>query len=206
MQSQTDSRLTDLTYVPANFKELGEGIVGHALWQWLRRDDNVIRMETASYLERAAVEPLGPILLQEFGEEVAEDRIKQMIGHMVRQILEELGYELVQKGTTVSKGMFTTGARYQRAGERRDRSMRITKQQREAWLVKTAGTPFNVWLKGQVTDDEGKLDLNRLYAVAANYGIGDIERYKSLNPGQQRMSIGIRLRSLVPQAEYDHAA
>ncbi len=63
-----------------------------------------------------------------------------------------------------------------------------------------------VWLKGQVTDGEGKLDLNWLYEVAARYGIGDIERDKSLNPGQQRMSIRNRLRSLVPQAEYDHAA
>lgn len=71
---------------------------------------------------------------------------------------------------------------------------------------KTAGTPFNVWLKSQVTDGERKLDLNRLYEVAARYGIGDIERYKSLNPGQQRMSIGNRLRSLVPKAEYHHAA
>lgn len=139
MQSQTDSCLIDLGYDPANFKEIGEAIIGHVLWQWLRRTDNVIRMETASYLERAAVEPLGPILLEEFGEDVAEDRIKQMIGHMVRQILAALGYELVQKGTTISKGMFSTGARYQRADDRHDKSMRITREQREAWLARPPG-------------------------------------------------------------------
>lgn len=202
MNFPIDSRLTELRYDPANFKEMGEGIIGQALWNWLRRADNVVRMEAASYLERAAVEPLGPVLLQEFGEDVAEDRIKQMIGHMVRQVLEALGYELVQKGMTVSKGMFSTGARYQQADEKRDRSMRITKEQREAWLARTAATPFNIWLKEMVTDSKGRLDLERLYDVGTKYGIGDLDRYKSLNPGQQRMSIGNRLRSLVPPSDY----
>lgn len=204
MHFQIDSRLTDLIYNSASFKDIGEGIIGRVLWTWLQRSDNVIRMETASYLERSAIEPLGLYLLLEFGEDVAEDRCKQMIGHMTRQIMEKLGYELVQKSMTISKGMFSTGARYQRADEKRDRSMRITKEQRESWLTKTANTPFNIWLKKEVVDENGKLDLNRLYAIAAKYGITDIERYKSLNPGQQRMTIGNRLRSIVPPTVYEN--
>jgi len=198
-----DPRLADLSYEPAHFRDLAESAIGYDLWGFLRRPDNVIRMETASFLERAAVEPLGPILLAEFGEPVAEDRHKQVIGHMVRQIMEHLGYELVQKGANIPKGMFSTGARYQQPDERRDRSMRITREQREAWLTKTANTPFNIWLKSQVQGEDGKLDLDRLYEVARRYGVQDIERYKGLNPGQQRMSIGNRLRSLVPAEVYE---
>lgn len=202
MNFPTDPRVADLQYEPANFKELAESEIGFDLWNWLRRADNVIRMETASFLDRSAVEPLGPILLDNFGEEVADDRHKQMIGHMVRQIMEAIDYNLVQKGATIPKGMFSTGARYQHPDERRDRSMRITREQREAWLQKTANTPFNVWLKGQVYDASGRLDLDKLYAVAARYGITDVERYKGLNPGQQRMSIGNRLRTMVPLEDF----
>lgn len=202
MNFPTDPRLADLTYEPANFKELAEGETGYDLWSFLRRVDNVIRMETASFLERSAVEPLGPILLAEFGEPAAEDRHKQAVGHMVRQIMERMGYELVQKGANIPKGMFSTGARYQLPSEKRNRSMRITREQREVWLEKTASTPFNNWLKGQVYDTGGKLDLDRLYDVAGRYGIEDIEPYKTLNPGQQRMSIGNRLRKIVPPEDY----
>jgi hypothetical protein len=49
-------------------------------------------METATFLERATVEPLAPGLLMEFGPDVGEDRIKQMIGHMARQFMEAIGY------------------------------------------------------------------------------------------------------------------
>lgn len=201
-----DPRLTGLVYQPQNFRDLAESPVGYEIWPWLIRADNVVRMETASYLERAAVEPLGPTLVADFGEPVADDRHKQMIGHMVRQIMEELGYELVQQGVRITKGLFTTGARYQREEEKRDRTMRITREQRQAWLERTAKSPFNVWLDEQVRDSSGKLDKEKLYAVAQHYGITDCEAYKHLNPGQQRMTIGIKLRGKVPAADYAKAA
>ena len=80
--------------------------------------------------------------------------------------------------------------------------MRITKEQRETWIKKTANSPFNVWLAQQIRDREGRLDLEKLHSVAKRYGITDVDRYKTLNPGQQRMSIGNRLRSLVDPSEY----
>lgn len=206
MPFATDPRLTGLSYQSQNFRDLADGPVGAELWGWLTRSDNVVRMETASYLERAAVEPLGPILAADFGEPVAEDRHKQMIGHMVRQVMEALGYELVQPGVRIAKGLFTTGARYQQESEKRDRTMRITREQRQAWLERTAKSPFNEWLNAQVRGAEGKLDLDKLYAVAARYGVIDREAYKHLNPGQQRMTIGVKLRAQVPPAEYDQAA
>lgn len=200
-----DSRLDGLTYEPGHFADIAATPLGHILWGWLRRVDIVARMEAASYLERAAVEPLGPVLLREFGEDVSEDRIKQLVGHMVRQIMEALGYELTQKGMAILKGLFSTGARYQRPQDVRDRSMRITREQRDAWLKKTADTPFNRWLKGRTAGADGRLDLGKLHDVARRYGVDDVDRYAELNPGQQRMSIGNRLRKLVPASTYDGA-
>src|SRR5258706_16462728 len=111
--SMIDHRLERCTYDPQNFRDIAETDLGRELWNWLRRRETAIRMETASYLERSAVEPLGPTLVADFGPDIAEDRLKQVIGHMVRQIMEALGYELVQPGMRIARGMFTTGARYQ---------------------------------------------------------------------------------------------
>ncbi len=203
MTSEIDPRLSGQTYDPQNFRDIADTELGRAVWAWLARESNVIRMETASYLERAAVEPLGPLLVEHFGAEIAEDRLKQLIGHMVRQIMEALGYELVQPGMRIAKGMFTTGARYQRPAEKRDRSMRITPEQRQAWLLKTAQSPFNQWLNTQVRDENGQLILEKLYDVARRHGVERPERYAHLNPGQQRMTLGLQLRARVAPSEYD---
>ena len=76
--------LTNLEYQPQNFRDLYETDIGQEIWRFMKRRENVVRMETASFLHRAAVEPLAPRLLMEFGLEIGEDRFKQMIGHMAR--------------------------------------------------------------------------------------------------------------------------
>ena len=203
MGFKLDPRVEALTYEPQNFRDIAETEIGKELWEWLRNSDNIIRMETASYLGRAAVEPLGPYLVKHFGQDIAEDRLKQTIGHMVRQIMEALGYEHVSTVMRISPGLlFTTGSRYQHPTEKRDRSMKITREQRLAWLEKTAQSPFNQWLNAQVCDTDGKLIINRLYVVAQRYGIEKPEQYSHLNPGQQRMTIGNRLRKKVNPEEY----
>lgn len=154
-------------------------------------------METASFLERAAVEPLAPGLVAEFGSNIAQDRIKQMIGHMVRQIMEARGYEIDRPGLRITReSLFSSGARYQPQNHNRDRTMKITPEQRQAWLERTSKSPFNIWLDKQIKGTDGKLDLDRLYEVARRYGIE--KRYDHLNAGQQRMNIGAMLRSRVP--------
>jgi hypothetical protein len=80
--------------------------------------------------------------------------------------------------------------------------MKITPEQRQAWLEKTAKSGFNVWLDQQVKGPDGKLDLERLYEVARRYGIE--KRYDHLNPGQQRMNIGVMLRTRVTHEELLH--
>lgn len=196
--------LSALDYEPQNFRDLAETELGRAIWAFLKRPDNLIRMETATLLERAAVEPLATGLVAEFGDQVRDDRTKQMIGHMTRQIMEALGYELDRTGLRITRAsLFTSGATYRRP-DRGDRSMKISREQREAWVKNTAKSPFNVWLDGQVKRPDGTLDLERLYEVAERYGID--RRYDNLNPGQQRMNIGVMLRARVPQEEYSNLA
>jgi hypothetical protein len=191
----------DLAYNAQNFRDLFETDLGQAIWAFMKRPDNVVRMETATYLDRAAVEPLAPGLLRMFGPEIAEDRLKQMIGHMARQIMEALGFELDRSGLRITReSMFTTAARYREPSGARDRSMKITQEQRRAWMEKTAASPFNLWLDARVKNSDGSLDLDRLYKIASSYGIKN--DYRHLNPGQQRMTIGIMLRKQVPPAEY----
>src|ERR1019366_832697 len=86
--------LSSIEYDPQHFRNIHETECGQAIWHFLLRPDNVLRMQTASYLDRVAVEPLEPGLLAEFGKDVEDDRVKRYIGHAVRQIMESSGYHL----------------------------------------------------------------------------------------------------------------
>ena len=101
-------------YRPDRFAQTYATDQGRALWAFLNRQDNVMRMETASYLLRPAVEPLAPHLLREFGGTVTQRRTKQMIGHMARQILEARGFALHQSGVKIRRtgNFFASGSRY----------------------------------------------------------------------------------------------
>jgi hypothetical protein len=195
-----DGRLADLRYEPQNFSDLF-ATVGQQVWDFMRRYDNVIRMETATFLERAAVEPLGPCLLDEFGAEINQDRHRQMIGHMARQVMEAIGYEVDRSSLRLTRlNMFTTATAYRRRGLARDRGMQITREQREKWASETANSDFNIWLNGRVRRADGTLDIEALYTTAKEFGVA--HEYRHLNPGQQRMNIGSRLRSVVPPETY----
>ena len=116
--------LTNLEYDPRNFSDLYETKLGREIWHFMRRSDNVVRMATASFLQRPAVEPLSPGLLKEFGPSVGEDRLKQMIGHMARQVMEAVGYQIEQPRRSIRitrENLFSSGARYRRPGDSRAR-------------------------------------------------------------------------------------
>jgi hypothetical protein len=129
--------LAGLDYEAQNFRDLFETELGQAVWAFTKRPDNLVQMQTATYLDRAAVEPLAPGFLRMFGPKIAEDRLKQMIGHMARRIMEEMGFELDRTALRITReSMFTTAAKYKEPLGTRDRSVRITHEQRRAWMKK----------------------------------------------------------------------
>lgn len=194
--------LTALEYDPERFKNIHESEYGQLIWQFLIRPDNVIRIETACELDRPAVEALAKGLLEEFGADVAEDRIKQYIGHATRRILESRGYVLDRQGIRITReNLFTSASRYRAKSES---SMMISRESREKYLERTANGPFNRWLNPQVRDSDGKLNREKLLAVAREWGIH--ERYDHLNDGHVRMVIGVRLRAIVPPEKYTPTA
>nr|WP_306263365.1 hypothetical protein [Pararhizobium sp. IMCC3301] len=101
-------------YNPDRFNSTYETKNGEEIWAFLNEHDNIIRMETATYLARPAVEPLSPKLKAKFGDDITEDRVKQMIGHMVRQIMEKRGYHHDQNAVRISRALniFTRASRY----------------------------------------------------------------------------------------------
>ncbi len=101
-------------YRPDKFANTFKDEAGQAIWDFLNEPDNLLRMTTASYLARPAVEPLSPALLQRFGPSIKGVRLKQMIGHMVRQILEARGYQLERSTVKIARigNIFASGSRY----------------------------------------------------------------------------------------------
>ena len=79
-------------------------------------------------------------------------------------------------------------------------TMVVDAEARRRWAEGTKHDAFNRWLNRQVRDSAGDLDLGRLYEIALSFGVD--ERYDHLNPGQQRMNVGNRLRRVVPKATY----
>ncbi len=95
------------------FSDLAGTALGKELWLFLNSKESIIRLETTTFLKRPAVEGLQPQLLASFGEEIKEDRCKQMIGRMVRQIMEHNGYFFDQSGVRIrSELLFSSASRY----------------------------------------------------------------------------------------------
>ena len=104
-------------YAPKSFKALYEDPMGQELWKFLTEWETIIRMKTATHLGKPAVEPLGTILWEKFGDKVREDRTKQMIGHMARQIMEGQGYNVDRSGVRIAgyqNNIFSSATRYKK--------------------------------------------------------------------------------------------
>lgn len=88
---------------------------GKRLWEFLTRPDNIKLMKGAVYLNKVAVEILTPWLLEEFDREYFTNEIKQMCGNMVRQILENEGYQHKRYDIPCPKNeLFTAGSKYKK--------------------------------------------------------------------------------------------
>lgn len=80
--------------------------------------------------------------------------------------------------------------------------MKFTPEQRSNWAERTAHTPINRWLADQTRGADGRLDLEKLHALARSHGVDKQDEYADLNAGHQRMNIGNLLRSRVPEEVY----
>lgn len=104
-----------MKYEAHNFSDLFATRMGANLWEYLQRPNTILAMEVATKLRRPAVEAIGNDLVEEFGDAVRENRVKQMIGHMARQVLESRGYEPdAQRIPIRFDGLFSTASRYRR--------------------------------------------------------------------------------------------
>jgi hypothetical protein len=105
-------------YSPGHFEALAYSPLGQELWPFLNDPQTCIRMQTATDLGRPAVEGIEEQLLERFGEQLLDDRVKQMIGHMTRQVMERLGYQIDQQDVKVTNGApFARATRYVRRNE-----------------------------------------------------------------------------------------
>ena len=101
-------------YDAGTFRSLADTDLGRDLWQFLNKELTVARLETATDLAKPAVFGIEEQLLERFGNVVANDRVKQMIGHMVRQIMESKGYRIERRDVTIGSALFSKGTRYGR--------------------------------------------------------------------------------------------
>ena len=90
---------------------------------FLRLNDSIIRMETASELKRPALEGIQIQLRTHFGELICGDsdrqkNIRKWTGRLVRKVMEDHGYK-IQGGSAVRlldrpNNVFKTGTRYEK--------------------------------------------------------------------------------------------
>lgn len=104
------------TYNPETFAKLYTTDFGQSLWRFLNEESTVAIMETATILGRTPVEGIEESLLDRFedDEHLVADRTKQMIGHMVKQVMTARGYAIDQQNVKVPKGFFSRATRYKR--------------------------------------------------------------------------------------------
>jgi hypothetical protein len=157
-------------------------------------------MKAVTAVERPAVEALSEPLIAEFGRDIAQPAIKQMVGHMVRQVMEALEYEVDRQRVRITRpGLFATGMTFRRPGHARSRSVIVTAEHRREWLNRAETDEFNCWLDNMIAEADGATDLERLRSVAANWEI----KLRGLNSILERIELGIVLREKVAPAEYE---
>lgn len=88
-------------YRPDRFSTAYLHLKGEAVWAWLHRQEILIVLETASVLRRPAVEGLSPHLKKAFPDQINRLKFRQMVGHMVRQVMDEQGYLLQRSNVRI---------------------------------------------------------------------------------------------------------
>ncbi len=91
---------------------------GDRLWSFLTELEMRRAMVRASDEGRPAAEAIAVTLYDRFGERVKQDRVKQFVGYLIRQVMERHGYQYVDSGiVTRPNPVFSTAATYSRRKE-----------------------------------------------------------------------------------------
>ncbi len=110
-------------YAPQHFAGTYEE-VGRPMWEFLCRPDKIGQLVRASNNKRPAVEYSVKALVKEFGDRVQPHRVRQMVGHMVCQIMASRRYVLDRKRVYVrNRFLFKTGASYRSTGQKGKRNV-----------------------------------------------------------------------------------
>lgn len=160
------------TYKPDSFTSLYTTPLGQRLWEFLNREETVARLEAASELGKPAVEGISEQLLEAFDADALIDRVKQMIGHMTRQIMEHHGWELDLPQVRIQGVPFSKAARYKRPGSFLLHAFRSSKDPRHFVLTDTR-QPTHL-PDGATWMYQAKITTKLQAAVA--YGVNDIHR------------------------------
>ncbi len=101
-------------YDVRNFTDVAS-VWGDRLWAFLNEASTVATMTDASDHGLTAAESVGAALLDLFGEEMRQHRVKQFIGYLIRQVMERSGYQHVaDHQPTPNNPLFVTASRYSR--------------------------------------------------------------------------------------------
>ncbi len=73
-------------------------IWGQQLWAFLNEPNVINSMIEASANKRPAAEAIASELHQRFGDNIRQDRVKQFIGFLIRQVMERNGYKHTSYG------------------------------------------------------------------------------------------------------------
>lgn len=93
------------------------------IWAFLNEYETKIILETTARLRHPAVEGIDELINEKFGalKSLPQEefhRYKRMIGHMIRQVMENLGYELDAQNIKIRRptddSFFTSGSRYKK--------------------------------------------------------------------------------------------
>lgn len=71
---------------------------GDRLWDFLNQSEVIRTMQIASDAGLTAAGSIGNQLWSVFGADVRQDRVKQFVGRLIRQVMEEHGYRHLSQG------------------------------------------------------------------------------------------------------------
>lgn len=83
--------LSENNYEAGPFTDIAS-VWGEQLWGFLNEPIIVRSMTDASDHKRPAAEVIASELIRRFGVDIKQDRVKQFIGYLIRQVMEQNGY------------------------------------------------------------------------------------------------------------------